>query len=354
MTAPESLEGVATEVQATASPHESLSVPPRLRLASRAGAIVGVGVVVVLLPGLMPNDYVRGLLTLTVIYALYGIGFDVQFGYAGMFNLAQAGFFGVGAYAVTIASTRLDTGNVLVTLPIALGAGVALALVLGTVALIRGGPPITFAMISLGLSQILSLVVLNQDALTSGPAGMVVPQPTLNAGFVSLTFSDLTSLYFLGVLLLALAIFVVERLLRSRLGSSWLCVRENVQLARSQGVRPFRAQMAALMVGASITSVAGGLYAFYVGYLTPDVFALTTLVIAIIVVLVGGSGTTYGAILGALLYVLAPEALSNSANVSLLIFGGLLCVVMIVLPHGLLPMCRRGAHQLWILMRRLA
>ena len=334
----------------SATTEEAVTAPParpRKRSPLLIALLVVAGIaLVIVLPSLMPNNYFRGLLALTAIYAIYGIGFDVQFGYTGLFNMAQGAFFGIGAYAVALVSDRLETSNVLVALPIAICAGVVIAAILGMIALNATSPPIVFAMISLGLSQILTLIVLNEDQITMGPAGMAVSPPTLELGPISLEFSSLESQFYLGIAALVITVFFVSRVLRSNLGSSWLCVRENVGLARSQGVRPVRAQLYSLLVGAAITSAAGGLYAYYIGFLTPVVFALTTLVTAIVIVVVGGSGTIYGPIIGAALYVIVPELLSTTADLRLLIFGAILCVVMLFMPNGTWPLLVSGVRRL--------
>jgi branched-chain amino acid transport system permease protein len=309
----------------------------RPRIVVPAGLVLA-GIALFFLPMMMPNDYYRGLLALSTIYAIYGVGFDVQFGYAGLFNMAQAGFFGIGAYAAAIVSTRLSTGNLLVVLPIAVASGIVLATVLGVVALRATTRPMVFAMISLGVVQILTLVVLNENQWTEGPAGLAMSTPSVQIGSLKLTFQSLTDQFYVGAVLLAVTVFVAVRMLRSRLGSSWVTIRENVGLARSQGVRPVRAQLAALMTGAAITSIAGALYAYYIGYLTPSVFSLTGLVTAIVIVVVGGRGTIYGPVLGAVLYVIVPELLSSTANLQLLVFGGILCVIMLFLPDGTWPL----------------
>lgn len=156
-----------------------------------------------------------------------------------------------------------------------------------------------------------------------------------------MTFFTTTQLYFLALGVLLITVFLVRRLLASSMGSSWLCVRENVTLARAQGVRPFRARMGALLVGAGIGSAAGVIYSYNTGFLTPDVFALTMIVTALVVVIVGGSGTTYGSILGAALFVLVPEILRGAADYRLLIFGLVLAAVMLWLPEGLWPLLGR-------------
>jgi branched-chain amino acid transport system permease protein len=100
--------------------------------------------------------------------------------------------------------------------------------------------------------------------------------------------------------------------------------------------------MGALLVGAGIGSAAGVLYSYNTGFLTPDVFALTMIVTALVVVIVGGSGTTYGSILGAGLFVLVPEILRGAADYRLLIFGLVLAAVMLWLPEGLWPLLGRA------------
>jgi branched-chain amino acid transport system permease protein len=326
-------------VQQTAPARAPGEPPGRRTRALRVAAIVLGLALLLVLPTLMPNDYYRGLLVITLIYSIFGIGYDVQFGYAGLFNLGHAMFFGVGAYTAALFGQEFEITNVLVTIPAAVALGLVMALILGVISLRREGPQL--AMISLGVAQLMLLVVLNEEGVTQGPIGLSVSSATLDVGVWSMTFITTTQLYFLALGMLVLSVFVVRRLLASRMGSGWLCVRENVMLARAQGVRPFRARMGALLVGAGIGSAAGALYSYNTGFLTPDVFALTMIVTALVVVIVGGSGTTYGSILGAALFVLVPEVLRGAADYRLLIFGIVLAAVMLWLPEGLWPLLGR-------------
>lgn len=337
----------ATVVAPTPAP-ATATVPPARLTGRWVLAVVG-GALVMGMPWLMSNDYYLGLLILSMVYAVYGIGYDVQMGYAGLFNLGHAMFFGFGAYTAALLSDRFELTNVLVTLPAAVLVGAASAAVLGALALRREGPQL--AMISLGVAQIAYLVALNEDQITNGPVGMTVSRPSIGLGSATLSLNTQHRLYFTVLVVLVLAVVVVQRLMRSRLGSSWLCVRENMVLARSQGVRPFRARLAAMVVGGGFGAAGGALFAYHVGFLTPDVFSLTFIVTALVVVLVGGSGTTYGPILGAVLFTLLPEYLRFAAEHRLLIFGAVLAVVMLFMPEGLWPLLRGGAHRLTAVRR---
>ena len=333
------LRGTADEPGAAPVSSASLTNGGVPRRALRVVAALAGIAVLFLLPSLMPNNYFRSLLILGMIYAIYGIGFDVQFGYTGVFNLGHGMFFGVGAYTVALMSHYLEITNVLITIPLAIVAGLVAAVIVCIVALKRDG--LQLAMISLGLSQVAFLVVLNEDQITRGPVGMSVDPATLSIGPLFVDLNSQNALYTLVLACLLASVYIVRRVLASRLGSSWLCVRENLVLARSQGIRPVRARASAVLFGGGLAAGAGGLFAYNLRFLTPELFALIFIVTALIVVMVGGAGTTYGAILGALLFTVVPEYLRAAAERRLLVFGAVLAVVMFVLPDGLFPLLTR-------------
>lgn len=292
----------------------------------------------------MPNDYFRSLLILGMIYSIYGIAFDVQFGYAGIFNLGHGMFFGMGAYVTAMLSHYFEITNILVSVPLSILSGLVLGGIVCLLALRRDG--LQLAMITLGLSQMMYLIILNEDQITRGPVGMSVKAPTIALGPWSVDLSTQFRLYLVVLSALLATVYVVRRVLASRVGSSWLCVRENVGLARSQGVRPVPARAAAVLFGSALAAGAGSLFAYNLRFLTPELFALLFIVTALVIVIVGGSGTTYGAILGAFLFAVVPEVLRSASDHRLLVFGLILAVVMLILPRGLYPLLVRTAQRL--------
>lgn len=310
------------------------SPTPDLRLGGwrtlRSAALVALFAAAIALPVVFPSTYIHGLLVLIVIYAINGVGYDVQLGYAGMFNMGQALIFGSGSYTVAILSSRAESSSMVVGLLAAAVVGMAFGGLMGVIGLRTEGPQ--FAMISLGIAQIVLIWVQNAVDITRGPLGISLPSYGSLFGFEVNTDKRM---YYVGLALLILIILMVRRVLRSRVGSSWLCVRENVALARSQGVSPFKARLSAVLFSSAISAVAGGLLAYSAGFVSPDNMSVTLLVGVIVIVIVGGRGSLYGAILGAILFVCLPEALRAADELRLLVFGAVLALGVVFIPNGL-------------------
>ncbi|GAA1845387.1 branched-chain amino acid ABC transporter permease [Pseudonocardia ailaonensis] len=312
------------------------SRPPAPRGSGRYGrvGVLLLLVVAIALPFAVPSPYVHGLLVLVVIYAINGVGYDVQLGLTGMFSMGQALVFGAGSYTVALLCTRADSTSIFIGLAAAAVVGTVVGGLIGLVGLRTEGPQ--FAMISLGIWQIVLIWVQNAVDLTRGPLGISLPSyGVLGFGDIGIELDSDIIVYLVGLGLLVLTVGVVRRLLRSRVGSSWLCVRENVALARAQGVSPFRARMTAAMVSSAISAVAGGLLAYSSGFVSPDNMSVSILVGAIVIVIVGGRGSVYGAVLGAILFVVLPEALRAADTLRLLVFGGVLALGVVFVPNGL-------------------
>jgi branched-chain amino acid transport system permease protein len=230
--------------------------------------------------------------------------------------------------------THTDSTSVIVGLVLAAVVGMFFGVLMGAIGLRTEGPQ--FAMISLGIAQIVLIWVQNAVDITRGPLGISLPaygQLGLFGHGLQIDSDERT--YYVGVTLLLLVIVLMRRMLRSRVGSSWLCVRENVELARSQGVSPFRARLTAVLFSSAISAMAGGLLAYSSGFVSPDNMSVTLLVGVIVIVIVGGRGSLYGAILGAILFVCLPEALRGAGEVRLLVFGAVLALGVVFVPDGL-------------------
>jgi branched-chain amino acid transport system permease protein len=320
-------------VAAPAGQHRPPSASTLGRLL-KPGAVVGVIVLAALLPTIYPSPYLQGLMVLIVIYAINGVGYDIQLGFAGMFNMGQALIFGSGSYTVALICSRTESTSILLGLAAAAVVGMAFGGLMGIIGLRTEGPQ--FAMISLGIAQIVLIWVQNAVDITRGPLGISLPSyGTVSIFGHGFEINTDERMYYVGLTILVLLIVLMRRILRSRVGSSWLCVRENVELARSQGVSPFRARLSAVLFSSAISAIAGGLLAYSSGFVSPDNMSVTLLVGVIVIVIVGGRGSLYGAILGAILFVCLPEALRGVGELRLLVFGAVLALGVVFVPNGL-------------------
>lgn len=302
--------------------------------------LIVAAIAALVMPFLMPGEFFQHLLVMSVIFTMLALGYNAQFGYAGLFNLGHSAFFGIGAYASAILTT---TGlPYLAGLVAGLVVSAIVALGMGLLTLRSRGPQ--FAMMTLGLGQVLYLVAMNWVDVTRGPLGISgVPAPAI-PGFI--VFGDEVSYYYLALVHLVLAYLIMRAILNSRVGSAWLCVRENEALASALGVDPRAAKISAFVFGSMVASVAGSLYAHYIHLVTPDMMSIHYVVVVLIMVVVGGQGTFYGPILGAVLFTIIPEGLRFTENLRMAIFGLLLLLFVLFLPEGLGPMLTRAGRRL--------
>jgi len=288
-------------------------------------------------------NYLIAMATFAGIYGLLALSLNLIWGLAGMVNLGLAGFFAVGAYASALVTTALAW-------PIALGliaalaaaglAGVALTLV--TVRLRED----YLAIVTLGFAEVVRLVALNETWLTRGADGISgVPGPfraALGAQF---------NLAYLGFVLawLAIALLLVERLRLSPFGRVLRAIRDDQQVAAVAGKNVLAIKLKAFAIGAALAGFAGALYGHYTSYVAPDMFEPLVTIYVFLALVAGGTGNNRGAVLGAFLLLAVLEGtrflagwapgLSGAQTAALreMLVGGLLIVVLLARPRGLLP-----------------
>ncbi|MBI3076155.1 MAG: branched-chain amino acid ABC transporter permease [Deltaproteobacteria bacterium] len=281
------------------------------------------------------SDYVLFLLVMCANHALLAVSLNVVFGYLGLIALGHAGFYGIGAYVS--AALTMWAG-----LPFALALlGAALAAALSGLALaipalrVRGH---YFVLITLGFGEIVRLILLNWKSVTRGTDGVVgVPAPA----FGPLTISSKMGFYYLTLLVAVLAILLTERLRRSKFGRALIAIRGSEMAAATSGVDPALAKLLAFTFSAWIAGSAGSLYAHFYTFISPEVFTIDISVAALLMVLLGGAGSNLGAVVGAGLLTLLPEALRFLKELYLILYGAGIVLVMVFMPDGLVGIARR-------------
>jgi branched-chain amino acid transport system permease protein len=303
-------------------------------------------VVAMVLVGLLSVTYLFYLLSLAGIYMLVAMGLNVQWGYAGIINFSVAAFFGIGAYAAAFATGGNSPLAGGLTPAVGLGVAVAGALVL---ALLIGLPTVTLrgdylAIATLGLAEVVRLVFLSEAQWTNGTAGLY-GIPEIYGGVPLLTrVTGRGETAAVNVVVVAVAVVAVWLLLRRVHRSPWgrvqRLIRTDEDLAEALGkdTRAFRLQ--AFLVGSVVMAVAGVLYAHVISIVEPNLLDPIQTFYVWIAVIIGGTGSDRGAMVGALLIVAIQQGtreLPAAGSLRLLLVGALIILVIHVRPRGALP-----------------
>ncbi|HEY8466999.1 MAG TPA: branched-chain amino acid ABC transporter permease [Solirubrobacterales bacterium] len=294
------------------------------------------------------------LLPLIFIYAMLSVSLSLLLGHTGIFSMAHAALFGVGAY--TFGVLTVNYGWAL--LPACLVAMLACALVSALIA----APSLRvsgdyFVVASLGMQVVVSDVISNWDSVTGGPAGLPgVTRPII----FGIDFSSDAGFLLLVAAVACLTVAVCAWVVRSPFGRTLHAVRDDELAAAAMGKRTRTAKIVVATFAGAIAGLAGVLYAQYLFFLSPETFVLSTSITIITMMVIGGMYTVTGAALGAAVIIALPEVLkeldlepATAAALQQMLFGALIMVFMFVRPQGLFGGIGGGVSRL-IARRRLA
>lgn len=299
-----------------------VQVPRPLIAAAIAGAA--------LLPLALPDPVLLQALTNAWLLALLALSATLLTGAAGQIALGQAGFAAIGAYSSALLTLRVG-----LPFEAALFAGAGIAGVLGALLAL---PAFRLrahyvAIATIGLGEIIAQVILNWRAVTNGALGLNrIPPPSL----FGVERVQPAQVYWLALALLLLAALLQWRLLGSTLGRAWRMLREDDLAAQAFGVNLNRYKALAFFVAAGIAGLSGAFSAHMYSYINHQTFPAALSILALIAAILGGLGNITGAILGALILTLLPEALRGLAEYRYLFYGALLVALIRFRPGGLL------------------
>lgn len=306
------------------------------------------GLALVLLPVLLPliprlsASYLLYLICLTLIYALVAVGLNLLIGYAGQFSLGHAGFLAVGAYTSAILTQRFGW-HFIVALPAAGLLTAALGFLLGLPALRLSGPYLAVVTLGFGLA-IPQLIVYFED-LTGGTQGLrELPPAALPVWFDGTTLYNVEfrtegELYYLVLAILAALTLFAAQLVSSHTGRAFVAIRDSELAAQAMGVNLTRYKTTAFALSAFYAGIAGSLYAHLIRFLAPESFTLFLSIEFLTMIVVGGLGSIRGALLGTMIVIGLQELLNRlpavrENNLFIIVFGALLIVTIMFLPHG--------------------
>ena len=291
--------------------------------------LIGVCALVALLAALaaLKSSYFNQIAITTMIFVILTASMNLITGSAGLLSLGHAGFFGVGAYAAALLSTAAGW-PIGLTIPVAglVAAAIGAVVALPTMRLTS----IYFAVATLGIGEILYVTMLNWVGLTRGPMGIrSIPSISLfgqQGTWVSLVVA--------AAVMLA-ALWVMHRITHSYYGNALRALREDDACADAMGIDVARLKLESFGVACFFAGVAGALFAHSTGYIGPESFRFGESILILSMVVVGGLGSLYGSIIGAVLLSVLPELLRELGSYRMIVVGMVLLLSILFLPKGL-------------------
>jgi len=285
-----------------------------------------------LLSPLLLNPYWVDVLNNVGLYAILGLSLNLIVGHAGLFNLGHAAFYAVGAYTAAILNTRFQI-PVLWLLPIcALSSGLFAGIIARPIIHLRGD---YLCIVTIGMGEIVRIALLNNVfGITGGVNGIFgIARPSL----FGISIQTPHEFFYLIWGFVSLTIFLFHRLENSRFGRALNYLREDEVAAEGSGVNVAHYKLACFVLGAAWAGMAGDIFAAKMTIISPESFSFWESVLMFTLIILGGSGSIPGVMLGAFLIIGLPEVFREFANARLLVFGAAMVAMMIFRTEGILP-----------------
>lgn len=316
------------------------------------------------------NSWVRTI-DFALLYVMLALGLNIVVGFAGLLDLGFIAFYAVGAYTFALLGSPHFDIHLPFYISIPLGALCAalFGLLLGTPVLKLKGDYL--AIVTLGFGEIIRIFMNNLNApinITNGPQGINLIDPIQVGGFsmgktidvAGFALNPVHMYYYLFLLLTVGVVIMAYRLQYSRIGRAWVAMREDQIAASAMGLNIRNIKLLAFALGALSGGVAGGLFAAFQGFISPESFGLLESIMILAMVVLGGMGHIPGVILGAVVLTIAPEILRDvigplqmhtfgrmivdPENARMLLFGLAMVIMMLTRPEGMWPSKRRKAE----------
>jgi branched-chain amino acid transport system permease protein len=296
---------------------------PHMRFAAYAVLAILVGY-----PLLVP-DYPRALVSEIYIFAILAMSLDLLLGYTGLTSLGHATFFGLGAYFVIVLGSIYGL-NAWIGVVLGVGAAATIAAIIGYFCVRTSG--ISFLMLTLAFSQVVFSIALKWRDVTGGSDGIAIPE---KPAFFGLDLSNSLAMYYMALLGLLLCYGALSRLINSPLGLVFAGIRENEDRMRAIGYATRNYKVISFTIGGAFAGFAGGLYAIFNGFVSPDIVYWSASGDILIMVVLGGTGTLIGPAIGAGIFLLMKNIVSSYSAHWLAIVGSIFIGCVLFLPNGI-------------------
>lgn len=300
----------------------------------------GLLAVALVFPFVFNSSFAVNFGVLALFYAFIGQSWNIAGGFAGQLSFGHVAFFGVGAYASTIVQMRFGFSPWL-GLPVSALAGAFIGAVIAVLSFRAGLKGSYFALITLAFAEVLRIIA-NSVEITGGGLGMLIPMKQTLANF---QFAERINFYFVILALTVGSVALAVWLKNCRFGARLAAIRENEDAALALGINVFAEKVKIMMLSGAISGLGGCFFAQYFLYIDPSiVFGVDKSVEMLLVSMIGGAGTVYGPLIGAVLLAGLSEytrALTSVQGLSLVLYGTLLVIIIAFLPNGLIDLFKR-------------
>ena len=304
--------------------------------------------VLFMLPRMIESRYFMQLANTSIIFFIIVMGLNFVIGFSGQISLASTAFWGIGAYTSAILTTRFGV-SFWIALPIS-------AIVAMLVGFITGYPALRLSKFYLGIAtvgigEIISLVLLNWTSMTNGSDGIPgIPRPRIGSYIISSNFQ-----FFYLFLIIAIILFIASvKVKHSRFGRGLLAIKNNEIAAAATGIPTHRYKTVAFALSALYAGIAGSLYAHLIGFISPDLFVFRQTVVFLCMFMIGGAGSLIGPAIGSVLLTLLPEFMRFMQAYYMAFYGLLVALLAIVMPKGISGLIERFSPRLYVFLEPYA
>ena len=294
----------------------------------------------ILAPFVLPLiGFAPGTVNRILVWGLFGLGFDILFGFTGLLSFGQSAFYGTGGFVAAYLLTRAGFPNVMLALVIGMIAAAVTGYLVGLIALRRTG--IYFAMITVAIAQVFYFVEFNPlSEWTGGENGLPgVPTPSFNLGFTTLHFTTGWSLYQFLALCYFVGVVIALRIVRSPVGAIFSAIRDNPLRAAAVGHNIHGDKLTAFVIAAAYAGFAGGLLGVLQAFMPPDAFTFDTSGQLVMQTAIGGRGTLFGPLVGAAVWLFLQDFLQAALGLGAawkLVLGVVFVLLVCFLRRGII------------------
>jgi branched-chain amino acid transport system permease protein len=297
--------------------------------------IVLVIAILAIVPVLTASNVVLNFLIVALLIALVGQGWNVLGGYGGQYSFGHAAFFGTGAYVTAILQVRYGV-NAWMAFVLGIAGGALIGAAIGALTFRSGLKGSYFALVTLAFAEVLRILA-SVAPITGAGVGILIPLDLRPQAF---QFHSRAPFYWIALALVAVSLAIARLIQQSRFGAWLVAVRENEDAAKAVGVDTARVKLAAMTISAVITAAAGGLYVQYFLFVDSGIaYGPWISVEALLAPIVGGVGTVFGPLLGALVVKMLGELTKlisgDAPGLDLVIYGSVLILIVAFAPHGI-------------------
>lgn len=319
------------------------AVRPRTKAQAVLGIEIAVSVLVIVLPGILPNAYFVRILEDIAVFSLLAMGLNLVFGYTGQVSLGHAAFYAIGAYGTAILETRLGV-PIAIAWPLAIVLSMVVAWIISFPVLRLRGHYLALGTLAIGL--IASTLIGQGGQVTGGHDGIFVDVEQALGPFLSVY------LPYVVVIVAVIAYWALRNLTSRSVGRALRALRDDPDAAASLGIPVVRYRITSFVVAAGLAAIAGIFYTHIAKVITPEVFDFDTSLQILVMVIIGGMGHRLGGVVGAVVVLILPEFLYAFDQAKTLIYAVLVLVVLLFLPKGLAGLPALGAGWAHRLRRR--